>query len=75
MRARGLSVEALSYDGFASLSVSSGTEFRVEEAPDMLGGIDVIKAEDSGREMTFIPYLLWDNRGPGCMKVWVDYID
>ena len=62
-------------DDFASLAVSSGTEFTVEAAPDMLGGIDVIKAEESGRELTFIPYFLWDNREPGCMKVWVDYTE
>lgn len=58
---------------FSALSLSSDTEFSVEQAPGMLGGIDVIRATDSGHEMTFIPYFLWDNRAPGRMLVWLPY--
>ena len=58
---------------FSSLSISEDTEFSVEHAPGMLGDIDVIRATDSGREMTFIPYFLWDNREPGRMLVWLPY--
>ncbi len=58
---------------FSSLSLSPDTEFSVEKAPDMLGGIDVIRATDAGHGMTFIPYFLWDNRSPGRMLVWLPY--
>lgn len=45
---------------------------RVESAPGMLGGIQVLRgATNDGRPLTFIPYALWANRGRSQMNVWV----
>jgi DUF1680 family protein len=39
----------------------------------LLGGIMKIKAKSTdGQTLTFIPYLLWGNRGESKMTVWVN---
>jgi hypothetical protein len=57
---------------------------RAEFRPDLLKGVEVVKAravalarDDKGNlvraseEVTFIPYYAWANRGPGEMMVWI----
>ncbi len=45
---------------------------RVEPAPELLGGIQVLRASSlDGHLLTFIPYSLWANRGSSQMTVWV----
>lgn len=36
-------------------------------------GVVEVKGRANGRELTFVPYYVWDNREPGKMKVWVDF--
>ncbi len=61
-----------------------GSEFRVFREPDLLGGIRIVEgqavslenAKETGKgknniqKVTLIPYHLWNNRGPGEMRVW-----
>jgi len=68
-----------------NLVFSPDAEMNIEERPDMLDGTVVIKTEarpaskkiDSGlelgkkRDVTLIPYHLWNNRGAGEMMVWL----
>ncbi len=45
---------------------------RPEPAPDLLGGIVVLRGQTmDGRPVTAIPYALWGNRGASEMTVWV----
>lgn len=41
--------------------------------PDLLNGVDVIRAALDGRTITAVPYYAWNNRGRGEMAVWVPY--
>ena len=44
-----------------------------EAAPDLLGGIWVLRGEtEGGAPVTAIPYALWGNRGESQMNVWVN---
>ena len=68
-----------------NLVINSEKGFTSEFLPDLLGGTEVIKT--SGHQsrrlldgkiellpeepLTFIPYALWNNRGPGQMMVWI----
>ena len=48
------------------------SEFRIEFAPTLLGGINLIKAVSvDGEPLTFIPYHSWGNRGKSKMAVFV----
>ncbi len=48
----------------------AGLECRFEA--DLLGGCAVLRGESSaGQPLTFIPYMLWANRGPSQMNVFV----
>ncbi len=41
-------------------------------APDLLGGVTLLHGQTpSGETLTFIPYMLWANRGPSQMNVFV----
>lgn len=69
------------------LVVDENAEFATAFRADMLNGTQVIttKARQASRnldgsvslgeyhELTLIPYHLWNNRGPGEMKVWLPY--
>ena len=69
------------------LVVDENPEFATSYMADMLNGAQVIttKARQASRnldgtvslgeyhELTLIPYYLWNNRGPGVMKVWLPY--
>ncbi len=48
------------------------TTLRPAFDPDLLGGVVKIEAMTTDASpLTFIPYFLWDNRGPAQMTVWV----
>lgn len=48
------------------------TSLKVETAPDLLGGIQILKGRTvKGRPLVFIPYSMWGNRGESKMTVWV----
>jgi len=68
------------------LSVDNNPAFETEFVPDLLGGIRIIKSTaartvkpEAGNRpvtvtktpLTLIPYALWNNRGPGQMRVWL----
>jgi hypothetical protein len=52
-----------------SLALPRDAALRAEEAPDLLGGVVVIKSE--AHPLTAVPYYAWDNRAPGAMQVWL----
>ncbi len=56
-----------------SVFLSSKTTFSVEYERNLLGGIQVVYANQDNQKIKFIPYYSWDNREPGKMKVWIDY--
>ncbi|MCB0799123.1 MAG: glycoside hydrolase family 127 protein [Bacteroidales bacterium] len=74
-------------DQVLGLVVDEKPEFTTEYRADLLNGTQVIatKARQASRnldgtvslgdyhELTLIPYHLWNNRGPGGMKVWLPY--
>jgi DUF1680 family protein len=68
--------EAIDNDGSAlGLIVPDEARFEVEQRPDLLGGVAVLRAAVSSRDgrprrLTAIPYYAWSNRGPGEMAVW-----
>jgi DUF1680 family protein len=53
--------------GVFDLTVSDETEFQVEERPELLGRIVIIR----GEKFAAIPYYAWAHRGPGEMAVWL----
>lgn len=58
---------------FEDIALSSETTFSYSYRSDLLHGIVSVTANESGENITFIPYYAWDNRTPGQMKVWIDY--
>jgi DUF1680 family protein len=75
-------VEAVDNGGHVThLSLPPDAELRVEEKPDLLGGVSVIKGKALARmkadapaqpvDFTAIPYFAWDNREAGEMAVWL----
>lgn len=69
------------------LVVNEKPEFTAEFRPDFLNGAEIIRTDGhqatrnldgtitlgGEEEITLIPYFLWNNRGPGEMKVWLPY--
>jgi len=44
-----------------------------EPAPNLLGGVTILRGQTvDGQPLTFIPYLVWANRGESQMTVWVN---
>ena len=68
-----------------NLVIDEGSAFSTEFASDMLGGTQIIKTSgyqtkktldgriesSEKKNVTLIPYALWNNRGPGQMMVWL----
>ena len=57
------------------IAVPDGATFAVERRPDLLGGVNVLRAAVSSRDgrprqLIAIPYYAWSNRGPAEMAVW-----
>ena len=59
---------------FDSLKLDLDYEFKVLDEPNLLGGIKVIKIKSGNNTLNLIPYYAWDNRNPGKMKVWIDFV-
>jgi DUF1680 family protein len=70
------------------LLLAGDAALRIEAAPDLLGGVVVLKGRAHRRErnaagelalsaqdFTAIPYYAWANRGPGEMIVWIRHGD
>jgi DUF1680 family protein len=51
----------------SALTLPADAELTAEHAPDLLGGVTVIRAGS----LTAVPYYAWNNREPGQMRVWV----
>jgi len=60
-----------SYD---SAELTDQTTFTTSYEKDLLNGVVAITAQSGAHRYQFIPYYAWDNREPGKMKVWVDYV-
>jgi DUF1680 family protein len=57
----------------SKVTLSSQTSYSVSKRNGFLGGVNVIKGNDSKTKASFvaIPYYAWSNRGVGEMKVWL----
>jgi DUF1680 family protein len=70
-------VEAVDNGGSAlELTVPDDARFEVDERPELLGGVRVLRAavrdaRGVSRTVTAIPYYAWSHRGPGEMAVWL----
>lgn len=55
------------------LTVTENTLFSCEYHPELLAGVEVIKASGptKNEQFTAIPYYVWNNRGANRMKVWL----
>lgn len=53
----------------ASVCITDQTAFSKGFRPDLLEGVNVIKA--SNPDLTFVPFYAWNNRGDGTMRVWL----
>jgi uncharacterized protein len=64
-----------------ALCLPENIEVTPEHRPDFLGGVTVLKAAlpswQPGQDgiksvpVTFVPYAVWDNRGPDVMRIWL----
>ena len=48
-------------------------QFTTVPGSGKLEGMKILEAGSKDRELTFIPYFAWDNRGAGKMKVWIGF--
>jgi DUF1680 family protein len=60
---------------FGQAALSPATEYTAAHRADLLNGVVEITAATAGQTLSFVPYYAWDNRHPGEMKVWVDYME
>ena len=63
-------------DGFDSLQLTEGMEFRMEKLPKkQWWGHEILQitAQNGEDELVLIPYFAWDNREAGKMKVWIPF--
>lgn len=65
--------EADNPEDFDSLNISPSTSYETAFEPDLLCGVETIKATNGGKVLNFIPYYAWDNRSAGKMQVWVPF--
>lgn len=73
------------YGNILNLVINREAQFTTEFMPDLLGGTQIIQTTGHQTRrnrkgiitllveepVTFIPYALWNNRGPGQMAVWI----
>ena len=59
---------------YETAALTPYTDFKTIFESGLLGGVATIEATTAGKTNKFIPYYAWDNREPGKMKVWVDYV-
>ncbi len=59
-------------DDLPSYSIADDPDFKVVDAPDVVGGIKKITAAtDKPSRLTLVPYYAWNHRGIGKMQVWI----
>ena len=61
-------------EGFDNLQITEDAQFSVERMDDLEGtGYPLLRitATTPTQTLRFVPYMAWDNRTPGKMKVWV----
>ncbi len=65
--------EADNKGGVLNRRLADNLEFDVEFKPDLLGGINILKAKsrDKTPGLVAIPYYAWSHRGIGEMTVWI----
>lgn len=57
-------------------TISPSMDYKATFTPQLLNGIISITATAAdSASYQFIPYYAWDNRSPGKMKVWIDYVE
>lgn len=57
-------------------TISPSMDYKATFTPQLLNGIISITATAAdSTSHQFIPYYAWDNRFPGKMKVWIDYVE
>ena len=54
------------------LFVHKDNQFSIIPGSGKLEGMKLLQTQSHGKELTFIPYFVWDNRSSGKMKVWID---
>ena len=52
-------------------TLQDSAKFSVKWSPDLLHGVNVIRAKQGKEELTFVPYYAWAHRGVGEMAVWM----
>jgi len=64
-------------ENYEKIGIDNNTELKSEFKPEILGGVQIIKALNFEGDLKFIaiPYFAWDNREPGRMKVWISDMD
>ncbi|MDR1561666.1 MAG: glycoside hydrolase family 127 protein [Dysgonamonadaceae bacterium] len=67
--------EADNLNDFDRIALSPETVFDTATHPSLPGGITAITATTGSTVFTMIPYYAWDNREPGEMKAWIDYLE
>ncbi len=64
--------EGLDNGGMAAVVLGENPQFRVEDRPDLLGGVRVVTGQDAaGHPVTAIPFYALANRGKSVQEVWV----
>ena len=66
-------VEEVDNPQIEEITVSKNTAFTTDFNPDLLAGIEIIKASGKNKSENFkaIPYFVWNNRGANKMDVWL----
>jgi DUF1680 family protein len=54
-----------------NMKLYDNDEFKIEMAPQMLEGVNVLTVKNKDGQFTGVPYYSWSNRGIGKMKVWI----
>ena len=58
---------------FNHFFINEEDKFEAIQGKDTLAGTTLIQSDSGSQKLTFIPYFTWDNRGPGKMKVWINF--
>ena len=65
-------LEGIDNDGKAlQRTLRDDANFSVKWTPDLLHGVNVLRAKQGKEELTFVPYYAWAHRGVGEMAVWL----
>lgn len=53
-------------------ALADAAKLTVKWSPDLLHGVNVIRAQQGQQTLTFVPYYAWAHRGVGEMAVWLE---